>query len=106
MPRPTPWLAPVTTATRPARRGSGREVDSDRPQALVQRFEGELHDLAFGVAELGDVSRIRRVERAGDERQALDQRLLDDRRVALGVVAHGFLEDLDAEAHVPRLVAC
>src|ERR1700737_4114160 len=87
-------------------RGLGGQVDSNCSQSLVQRIKGELKDLALRVAELGDVSRIRRVERPGHQRQAFHQRLLDQRRESLRVFANRFLQDLDAKAHVPRLVAC
>src|SRR5713101_2147853 len=83
---------------------SGSEVEPDRPQALVERLERELQDLAFGVAVLGDVTRIRRVERVGDQWQALDQSPLDDRRKPRRILADRLLQHLDAEIHMPRLV--
>src|SRR5258708_39471570 len=39
---------------------SGGQVDSNRPQPLVQRIKRELEDLALGVSELGDVAQIGR----------------------------------------------
>src|ERR1043165_9021010 len=58
-------------------RSSGGEVDPDRAQSLVERIDRELHDLAFGVTVVGDETRVGRVERAGDEWEALDEALLD-----------------------------
>src|SRR5207237_2023682 len=84
---------------------SGGEVDPDRPQALVERVEGELQDLALGMPELGDVGGVWRVERARDQGKALDQRLLDQGRIAVGVLAHRVAQHLDAEADVTRLVS-
>src|SRR5437870_3840038 len=48
---------------------------------------------------------LARGKRQHDKRKALHERLLDQRRVALGVLAHRFLQDLDAEAHMARFVA-
>src|SRR5713101_3338980 len=84
---------------------SGGQVDSNRPQPLVQRFKRELEYFALGVSELGDVARIGRVQRARDQRKALHERLLDQRRVALRVFSDRLLQHLDPEAHVARLVA-
>src|SRR6267378_8578638 len=84
---------------------SGGQVDSNRPQSLVQRVKRELEDLALGVSELGDVFGIGRVESSRDQGQALDKRLLDQRREALRVFADRLLQDLDPETHVPRLIA-
>src|SRR6266568_3059704 len=91
--------SPISTGRSMTRfpRSSGGEVDPDRPQALVQRIERELHDLALGVPELGDVGRVGRIKCARDQRQALDDGLLDDRRVAVRVLAHRVLQHLDAE---------
>src|SRR6266571_9439128 len=103
------WAASRTRPSSPGARClmsmSGGQVDADRPQPLVQRLEGELHDLAFGVAVLGDVARIGRVESPGDQRKALHERLLNQRRVPGWVLAYSFLQDLDSEAHVARFVA-
>src|SRR6202140_3880594 len=85
---------------------SGGQVDSNRPQSLVQRVKRELENLTLGVSELRDVSRIGRVQRAGDERQALDERFLNQRCEAFRIFSDRLLQHLDAEAHVPRLVAC
>src|SRR6267378_3410492 len=87
------------------KKGSGGEVDPDRAQALVEGFECELQDVAFGVAVIGDVARVGWVEGVGDQRQALDQRLLDDRGESRRVLPHGLLQHLDPEVDVPRLVA-
>src|ERR1700738_852380 len=83
----------------------GGQVNSNCPQPLVERVKRELEDLALRVPELGDVPRVGRVERPGYQRQALDQSPLDQRSETLRVFAHRFLQDLDPEAHVPRLVA-
>src|SRR5260370_26958572 len=84
---------------------AGGEVDPDRPQALVQRVERELQDLALGVAVVGDVTRVWRVERVRDQRQAFGQGPLNDRREAWRILTHPLLEHLDAEVYVARLVA-
>src|SRR6266849_2367023 len=84
---------------------SGSEVDPDRPQALVERVERELQDLALGVAIVGDETRVRRVERVRDQRQTFDQGLLNDRREARRVRTHRLLQHLDAEVHVAGLVS-
>src|SRR5437660_12550797 len=85
---------------------SGGEVDPDRAQAFVQRFESELQDLAFVVSVVRDVSGVRRIKRSGDQWQALDQSLLDERRKTCRVLPHRLLQDLDAEVDVPRFVPC
>src|SRR5439155_16406408 len=103
------WLASRTRPSSPGARclmsTSGGQVDTDRPKSLVQRIEGELHDLAFGVAVLGDEPRIGRVESSGDEGKTLDECLLNQWRVALWILANGLMQDLDPEVHVARFVA-
>src|SRR5713226_5759961 len=98
--------------TRPASRRSlktrcesGGEVDPNRAQPFVQRFEGKLQDFAFGVSVVGDVPGIRWIERAGDQGQALDQCFLNDRCESLRVVANSLLQHLDAEIDVSGLIA-
>src|SRR5260370_14879799 len=82
---------------------AGGEVDPDRPQALVQRVEGELQDLALGVAVVGDVTRVWRVERVRDPRQAFPHGLLNDRRGAWRILTPRLLAHLCAEVHLASL---
>src|SRR5258708_12928244 len=83
---------------------SGGQVNSDCAQALVERIESELQDLTLRVAVIGDVAGVGRIERVGDQGQAFDKRLLDDRRVAGRVLTHRVLEHLDSKVDVSRLV--
>ncbi len=85
---------------------SGGEVDPDRSQAFVQRFEGELQDLAFVVSVVRDVPGVGRIERSRDQWEALDKGPLDEGRKTYRVLAHGFLQDLDPEVDMPRFVPC
>src|SRR6202165_358814 len=88
-PGPTPLMSSACL-------GLGGQVDSNRSQPLIERVKRELENLALGVPELRDVRRIRRVERPGHQRQALDQRPLDQWRKAFRVLTDGFLQDLSS----------
>src|SRR3984893_4513437 len=92
-------IASLTSAA-----ASGGEVDPDRSQAFVQRFESELQDLALVVSVVRDVPGVRWIERSGDQGQALDQHLLDERRKPRGILTYGLLQNLDAEVDVPRFI--
>src|SRR5437764_6315517 len=80
--------------------GLSGQADTDRPQALVEGVHRVADDLALRVPVLGDVPRVRRVEGAGDERKALENGALDQRREALRVLADRVTQHLDAEVHV------
>src|ERR1700730_3642655 len=84
---------------------SGGEIDPYRSEALVQRLERELQNLAFGMTVIGHVPRVWRIECVGYEGEAFDEGLLDDRCEARCILTHRLLQHFDAEVHMSRLIA-
>src|SRR5712664_357646 len=95
--REYPHSVAAPFASQVAKRLHQRGAYALSPVSLVDR---ELQDLALGVAVVGDVTRVRRVERVRDQRQTFDEGLLNDRREAGRILTHRLLQHLDAEVHV------